>query len=161
MGHDSKRSPCGSCLVVIHCIVKGSHLRIVDYIDVDAVLDEHVDDLCPSVYCREVDGCVCVSMCVYVCVRERERERRRVSACVHTCMYVCINYVRIHYVCINYVCINNMCINYVCIHYTNDAVLDEHIDDLWPSVYCREVNGCVCVSMCVCMRVREKDRERE
>jgi len=161
MGHDSKRSPCGSCLVVIHCIVKGSHLRIVDYIDVDAVLDEHVDDLCPSVYCREVDGCVCVSMCVYVCVRERERERRWVSACVHTCMYVCINYVRIHYVCINYVCINNMCINYVCIHYTNDAVLDEHVDYLCPSVYCREVNGCVCVSMCVCVCVWERKIEKE
>eukprot|EP00277_Geminigera_cryophila_P022462 CAMPEP_0179482262 /NCGR_PEP_ID=MMETSP0799-20121207/59808_1 /TAXON_ID=46947 /ORGANISM="Geminigera cryophila, Strain CCMP2564" /LENGTH=86 /DNA_ID=CAMNT_0021295329 /DNA_START=67 /DNA_END=323 /DNA_ORIENTATION=- len=56
----SQQAPCGSCLVVIHSIVKGSHLRIVDYIDVDAVLDEHVDDLCPSVYCREVDGCVCV-----------------------------------------------------------------------------------------------------
>jgi len=66
-----------------------------------------------------------------------------VSACVHICMYVCINYINMYKLCINY---------------TNDAVLDEHIEDLCPSIYCHEVDGCVCVSVCV--RERERGRKR-
>jgi len=66
-----------------------------------------------------------------------------VSACVHICMYVCINYINMYKLCINY---------------TNDAVLDEHIEDLCPSIYCYEVDGCVCVSVCV--RERERGRKK-